>query len=49
MIRVLLMVVVIRAKVGQSLEIQTRTRLATIASTKVISRRIAESGKKKAF
>ena len=46
MIRVLLMVVVAKAKVGQSLELQTRTRLATIASSRVTSRKIVESGKR---
>ena len=46
MVRVLLMVVVTRAKVGQSLEVQTRTRLATIASSRVTSRRIVGSEKR---
>ena len=44
--RFLLIVVVTRAKVGQSLEDQIRTRLATIASLRVTSRRIVESGKR---
>ena len=46
MIRVLLMVVVARVKVGQSLEVQTRTKLATIASSRVTSRKIVGSGKR---
>ena len=45
MTRALLIVVIARIKVGQSLGVQTRIKLATIASSRVISRKIVGSGK----
>ena len=40
------MVVIARVKVGQSLGVQTRIKLATIVSSRVTSRKIVKSGKR---